>query len=98
MASRSYMLTKLQAGVDREQVVSAVQSIEAIAEVVFCEPVVGAFDVVATVETERPVEEITRIIQGLEQVENVVALKVNHLPARDRMWNNFKAIPITTGK
>ncbi len=98
MAFRSYMLTRLQDGLEREQVLSAIRAIEAMDMVVFCEPVVGAFDVVTTVETGRPMEEIVRLMEGLEQVREVVALKVNPLPARDRMWKNFKSIPITPGK
>lgn len=98
MAFRSYMLTKLHGGLEREKVVSAVRSIEALPEVVFCEPVIGAYDLIATVETDLPIEETVRRIQGLEQVEDIVALKVNPLPARDRMWKNFKSIPITSSE
>ena len=93
MAFRSYMLVGQSAGVEREEIVSLVQELEAMEEVIFAESVVGAFDLVAVVETDDPVEEVVKRIKTIPHVEDVIPLKVNPIPARERMWKNFDKIP-----
>ncbi len=93
MAFRSFMLARLRANVDREGIVSVVRELEAMPEVTFAEPVVGAYDLVATVETDDPIEEVVKRIKTIDHVEDVTPLKVNPIPARERMWKNFDKIP-----
>ncbi len=97
MAYRSYMLIALQTELVREDKVAVVRALEAMPEVLFAEPVVGAFDVVATLETEGAVEDAVRRIQALERVAAVQPLKVDPIPVRERMWRNFDRIPVRPG-
>ena len=93
MAFRSYMLTNLKTGLEREGVVAVVRELEGMPEVIFAEPTVGAFDLVATVETNEALDELARRIQTIDHVEKVTPLKVEALPMRERMWKNFDKIP-----
>jgi len=93
MAFRSYMLASVAGGQDRDRLVSVIGELEAMPEVTFAEPVVGAFDLVAVVETAEPIEELVRRMQTIDHLEKVVPLKVNPLPIRERMWKNFDKIP-----
>jgi len=93
MAFRSYMLASVAGSQDRDRLVAVIRELEAMPEVTFAEPVIGAYDLVAVVESDEPVEDLVRRIQTVDHVEKVVPLKVNPVPVRERMWKNFDKIP-----
>jgi hypothetical protein len=97
MAVRAYLLAGFEAGLDRDGQVAAVRALEALPEVTFVEPVVGAYDLLAAVEAEAPVEDLLPRVQGIPGVRAVQALKARPLSARERMWRNLKSIPHKPG-
>ncbi|HOX46095.1 MAG TPA: hypothetical protein PK668_21005 [Myxococcota bacterium] len=97
MALRAFLLAGFEGGLDRDAQVAALRALETLPEVTFVEPVVGAFDLLAAVESESPVEELLPRVRQIPGVRAVQALKVQPLPARDRMWRNLKSIPHKPG-
>ena len=47
------------------------------------------------VESATPLEEMADRLADTPGVCEVCALKVNPIPARDRMWHNLEAIPLS---
>jgi ABC-type iron transport system FetAB ATPase subunit len=97
MAARCYLLASLGDAADREALIAVIRELEAMPEVLFAEPVVGAFDLVATLETREAVEDVVRRIQTIAGIESVTPLKVNPIPVRERMWKNLDKIPTRAG-
>ncbi|MHB0876536.1 MAG: hypothetical protein ACYC5O_10900 [Anaerolineae bacterium] len=95
MASRSYLLVRLDGSLDRDGVVRLVRQLEELDEVNFSEPVVGAFDLVVTAESSDPVESLVQKVESMPGVCEVVCLRATAIPWRERMWRNLTQIPLT---
>ena len=96
MAHRSYVLANLTPASSRESIVRTVAELEAIGDVLFAEPVIGAFDLLVTLESDRPIEDILQDIQTIESIMDVTGLKTDPIPSRERMWNNLDRIPVSS--
>ena len=94
MASRSYLLAKVQEGTDREGIVRIIRELEGLEEVTFAEHVVGPFDLVLTTETAGTLEDLLSRIKKVERVAAVTPLKVDPVLPRERMWKNLQSIPL----
>ena len=95
MAFRAYLLASLDPSCDGDARVRLVSELEAMDVVSFAEPVVGAYDLVITAETNGPVEQLVGRVTQLPGIVRVVALKANPIPARQRMWKNLTGIPLS---
>jgi hypothetical protein len=95
MALRGYLLARLDAGLDREAVAELVRALTAWDEVTFAEPVVGAYDLMVKAETAGPLEAVADRLAATEGVCEVLALKVDPIPARERMWRDLADIPLS---
>ncbi len=93
MAVRAYLLAGFEPGLGGDGQVAAVRALEALPEVSFAEPVVGAFDLVVSVECEGPVEELLPKVTAIAGLRGVQALKARPLAARERMWRNLQGLP-----
>ena len=94
MASRSYLLVRLDGSLERDGVVGLVRRLEELDEVSFAEPVVGAFDLIVTAESSDPVEGLVKQVDVLPGVSEVVCLRAVAIPWRERMWRNLTHIPL----
>jgi hypothetical protein len=94
MASRSYLLVRLDGSLDRDGVVRLVRQLEELEEVAFSEPVVGAYDLVITAESDGGVDGLIDTVGGLPGVCEVVCLRATAIPWRERMWRNLSSIPL----
>jgi hypothetical protein len=95
MALRGYLLARLASDLDRDGVIRLVRHLEKLDEVTFAEPLIGAYDLMVRVESATPLEEMADRLADTPGVCEVCALKVNPIPARDRMWHNLEAIPLS---
>ncbi|MBN2496874.1 MAG: hypothetical protein JXR96_19950 [Deltaproteobacteria bacterium] len=93
MAHRAYVLANLDQGTERDGVVQVIRMMEQIDEVSFAEPVLGAFDLVVLVESDSSVEQVVDKLSAIDKVRELTSLKVDFLPARERMWRNMSGIP-----
>ncbi len=93
MALRSYLLIKLKENTTHEGIVKAVEELEQLDEVTYAEPVVGAWDLLAALETPGAPEDLAARLGKTPAFKETALLKVNPIPSRRRMWRNFKGIP-----
>ena len=93
MAHRSYMLTGLEEGTDREGLIRVLRELEALDEVCFVEAVVGPYDLLVMAESEAPPEDLAAQLRRVDKIREVVALKVSPVGLRERMWKNLQQLP-----
>ncbi len=94
MGTRAHVLVKVVESLDREGIIQLVQGIEELDEVMFVEPVTGAFDLIVSVEARSSVEEVVEKIKPLAGIATVEALKVNPIFPRERMRKNISKLPL----
>ena len=95
MALRGYLLARLDAGLDREAVAELVHCLLEWEAVTFAEPLVGAYDLLVKVEAAGPLESTADRLSAMAGVCEVMALKVDPIPARERMWRDLADIPLS---
>lgn len=95
MALRAYVLARLEDGLDHDAVVKVVQELEKREEVICAEPVIGPYDLVITVESVMPIEQLVDNLAQVTGIYQLSALKVNPIPVRERMWRNLSGIPLS---
>ena len=94
MPLRSYLLLRLDSSLDRDGVVRVVRELEEIPQVSFAEPVVGAYDLVVSAEGGESPQQLVGKVAIVEGVRAVELLRVNPIPARERMWRNLSQLPL----
>lgn len=95
MASRAYLLARLEHGLEHDGVARVIGELEQMSEVAYAEAVVGPYDLVVTAETDGPIEQLADSVARVAGVVDVVALGARAVPTRARMWRNLSGIPQT---
>lgn len=95
MAQRSYVLAKLESPADRPALEELLARLEELDEVAFAEPVVGAYDLLITLDTAKSLEAVLKNLATFKPLCDLVGLKANPLPGRARLQRNLNQIPVT---
>jgi transcriptional regulator of NAD metabolism len=78
----------------REEVASVVTQLLAIDDVAFAEPLVGQYDILITLDTQKPLETVVKRLEQVKPLCNLVPLKANPVLPRERMNRNIEKIPL----
>ncbi len=94
MAQRSYVLAGIEGSPDRADLARLIEQLLAIDDVAFAEPLVGQFDMLITLDTQKPLEAVVKRLAEVKPLCNLVPLKTNPVPPRERMHRNIEKIPL----